>query len=95
MLEKYDDGIWINRQVNGVGKLSCGFCLMNPESILPLHKHLPVEIYQIAEGVGTMLFEDEEREARPLTSHFIESNEWHGMRTVSYTHLTLPTIYSV
>ena len=80
MLEHYDIGIYIDRQVNNIGDLSCGLCVMAPGAELPLHKHLPVEIYQIAEGIGTLLFEDEERVVWPHTSHFIKSHEWHGMR---------------
>ena len=56
-------------------------------------QHPPASWYRTTEGLG--LWEHRGKVAAVGVGHSPTARRWDGTPAVSYTHLTLPTIYSV
>ena len=90
--EKYPGVRWkflIDADFTKSSGLSLGFAEIAPGGDLILHYHSPAEIYVVTDGKGLLNKSGEQEEIKKGDVVFI------GENAVSYTHLTLPTIYSV
>ena len=70
-MKPYSKGIYVDRNINNVGNISSGLCVMASGTAIPLHTHTPEEIYIIVSGTGLMILGDREIQVKPSQSFFI------------------------
>ena len=87
--------ILIDEETSGAKHFSLLVNTMNAGVVGDEHKHDVEHCWYILSGKGMMIVDGKSFRVEPDMAVFAPAHKLHKIIAVSYTHLTLPTIYSV